>query len=377
MRGRRAWALAGASLALALLAAAPAQATISYVNANSNTSTTTSMAITKPTSTTTNDILIATVAGAGTGTMSAPAGWNLLEDTTATGSGMRVMTYYKVATASEGTSYTFTTGSARNWEGAMIAIRGANQVVPIDSSADATGASGNVVAPAITTTSANEWIVTSASVNRNATFTPPTGATERVEKAGTSTSTEFSTTATTTAGAVAAKTATPSNTTNSWAGHTIAVRDAASAGLSVSLGSSSETFSADLNSGDSTQTYAVDATVEDTRTSASAGWQLQVTSTTLTTGTRTMSTSATTVTGMSTAACDNAGPCTLPTNGVSYPVTVPAAATAPTAIKWANAAVGTGLGRIAWSGTFSVAVPQNAYAGTYTSTLTISVVSGP
>lgn len=376
MPGRRTWTLLVASL-LTGLAAAPARAAISYVNSNSASSSTTLLAITKPTNTTTNDVLIATVAGAGTAAMSAPSGWNLLQDTTTASSGMRVMTFYRIATSTEGATYTFTTGSVRNWEGGMIALRGANQVVPIDTSGESTGASGNVVAPSVTTTSANQWIVTSASVTRNATFTAPSGATERWDRAGTSTSTEMSTTATTTAGTVAAKTATPSNSTTAWVGHTIAVRDAATAGLSVALGSSSETFSADLNAGDSTQTYAVDATVEDTRTSASAGWQLQVTSTTLTTGTRTLPTDSTSVTAMSTAVCDNNGPCTLPTNGVSYPVTVPAAATAPTAIKFANAAVGTGLGRADWTATFSVDVPQNAYAGTYTSTLTISVVSGP
>jgi hypothetical protein len=370
-------ALAASTGLLVLLAAAPAHAAISYINSNGATSTTTTLTITKPTNTTTNDVLIATVAGAGTTIMTAPSGWINLRDTTATGSGMRVMTFYKVATSSEGANYAFTTGTAHNWGGNMIALRGANQVVPIDTSATGTGASGSVVAPAVTTTSANQWIVTSATVNRNATFTPPTGATERVDTAGTSTSTELSTTATTTAGAVAAKTATPSNTTASWVGNTVAVRDATTAGLSVSLASSTESFSADLNSGDSNQTYVSDLTVDDTRTSASAGWQLQVTSTTLTTGTRNMSTTATTITGMSALACDNAGPCTLPTNSLTYPVTVPAAASAPTAIKFANAAIGSGTGRADWSATFSVAVPQNAFAGTYNSTLTLSVVSGP
>jgi hypothetical protein len=376
MRAVRRALAAGTSL-LVLLAAAPAQAAISYVNSNGATSTTTTLTITKPTNTTTNDVLVATVAGAGTAIMNAPSGWINLRDTTATGSGMRVMTFYKVATSTEGANYAFTTASARNWGGNMIALRGANQVVPIDTSATATGASGNVVAPAVTTTSANQWIVTSATANRNTTFTAPAGATERIDTAGTSTSTELSTTTLTTAGAVAAKTATPANTTSSWVGNTIAVRAATTAGLSVSLASPSEVFSADLNSGDSTQTYTSDITVDDTRTTASAGWQLQVTSTTLTTGTHSLDTASTSVSGVSGLACDNNGPCTLPTNNVTYPVTVPAASVAPTAVKFANAAAGTGTGRMDWTASFDVDVPQNAFAGTYTSTLTISVVSGP
>src|SRR3954452_5977082 len=154
--------LAASAGLLVLLAAAPAHAAISYVNANSATSTTTTLTITKPTNTTTNDVLIATVAGAGTTVMTAPSGWINVRDTTATGSGMRVMTFYKGATSTEGASYAFTRSSARNWGGAMIALLGANQVDPIDTSAAATASSGNLVAPAVTTTSANQWIVTSA-----------------------------------------------------------------------------------------------------------------------------------------------------------------------------------------------------------------------
>src|SRR3954452_99034 len=224
-------ALAASTGLLVLLAAAPAQAAISFVNINTATSTTTSLAITKPTNTTTNDVLIATVAGAGTAIMNAPSGWTLLQDTTASGNGMRAMTFFKVATSTEGATYTFTTAAARNWEGGIVALRGANQIVPIDSSLEATAASGTVVAPAITATSANEWVVTSATLNRNATFTPPTGATERFERTGTSSSTEISTTTLTTAGAVAAKTATPATNTSSWVGHSIVVRAATTAGL--------------------------------------------------------------------------------------------------------------------------------------------------
>jgi hypothetical protein len=179
------------------------------------------------------------------------------------------------------------------------------------------------------------------------------------------------------AGATPARTVTPGNSASAWVAHTIALRDAATASLAVTLGSGSETFSADLDAGDSIQAYSVDATIEDDRTTASAGWQLQVTSTTLTTGTRSLATTATQVTAMSSATCDNGAPCTLPANTVTYPVDVPAGTTAPTAVRFANAASGAGVGRIDWSATFSVAVPQNAYAGSYSSVLTISVVSGP
>ena len=66
-----------------------------------------------------------------------------------------------------------------------------------------------------------------------------------------------------------------------------------------------------------------------------------------------------------------------PTNAMTYPKDVPAGTTAPTAIKYFNAASGTGVGRIDLTTSFGTLVAQNAYAGTYTSTVTISVVSGP
>ncbi len=49
----------------------------------------------------------------------------------------------------------------------------------------------------------------------------------------------------------------------------------------------------------------------------------------------------------------------------------------PTAVKFFNAAASTGMGKFTNTPTIAVFVPQSSFAGTYTSTLTISVVSGP
>ncbi len=68
---------------------------------------------------------------------------------------------------------------------------------------------------------------------------------------------------------------------------------------------------------------------------------------------------------------------TAPTNGVTYALGVPAAPTAPTAVKLFNAAANTGMGQFTVTPTITVTVPANAYTGTYTSTLTLSIVSGP
>lgn len=56
-----------------------------------------------------------------------------------------------------------------------------------------------------------------------------------------------------------------------------------------------------------------------------------------------------------------------------YPLTVPAATTAPTAVKFFNAAANTGIGTFTITPTIRVTLPAN----TYTSTLTTTLVSGP
>jgi hypothetical protein len=118
--------------------------------------------------------------------------------------------------------------------------------------------------------------------------------------------------------------------------------------------------------------------VLDTRTGASAGlgWNLTITSTTLTTGTHSLSTSASKVTG-ATATCANGGICVAPTNTTSYPVSVPAASTAPAAVKFASVSASTGEGAFSMPAALQVSVPQNSFAGSYTSTVTVAVVSGP
>lgn len=59
------------------------------------------------------------------------------------------------------------------------------------------------------------------------------------------------------------------------------------------------------------------------------------------------------------------------------PLAVPAAATPPTAVKLYSAATGTGTGIFSLTPTIGVTVPANGYARTYTSTLTIALISGP
>lgn len=139
------------------------------------------------------------------------------------------------------------------------------------------------------------------------------------------------------------------------------------------------TFNATLNGLNQTVTASQALDVSDA-TGSGAGWDITATSTTFSTGGGTpilLSTTSTTITSTPTVACDAGSTCVTATNGVSYPYTLPAAGTAPTATKMFNAAANTGEGNQTVSVTWSLAVPATAQPGTYTSTWTISLASGP
>lgn len=115
-------------------------------------------------------------------------------------------------------------------------------------------------------------------------------------------------------------------------------------------------------------------------TGSGSGWNVTGTSTTFTSAAKTLPTTSTTIQAAPTASCDTgAAGCTTATTNVTYPYTLPAATTAPTATKLFNATANTGLGNQTFTPTWTLAIPANAVAsGTpYTSTWTFSLVSGP
>ncbi len=116
--------------------------------------------------------------------------------------------------------------------------------------------------------------------------------------------------------------------------------------------------------------------VSDT-TQLNAGWHVTITSTQFkTTGGNTLPTTALTITTVSTA-CTASQACVLPTNRITtYPITVPAGTTQPTAVTYFSAAAGTGTGDVTVTTTFSLTIPPGTAAGTYTSTLTETLVKG-
>jgi hypothetical protein len=126
--------------------------------------------------------------------------------------------------------------------------------------------------------------------------------------------------------------------------------------------------------------------------SLTAGWNIVVSATTFTNGTHTLANTGTfNFTGSLTSPVSTTAPtatcvgtCTLPTNTTTYPVNIITAAASPTAYKVYDTAASTGEGvmtlgvstaasPIGWW----VQVPAASYAGVYTSTVTIEMVSGP
>lgn len=136
--------------------------------------------------------------------------------------------------------------------------------------------------------------------------------------------------------------------------------------------------STSLNGQNKTVTAAQPLDIADA-TGSGAGWQVTATSTVFTNGTNSLPVGSATVSSAPSApTCDSSVTCTVAgTNGVSYPYSLPSGATAPTATKLFTASAGTGMGDQTFTPTWTLAIPGNAYAGNYTSTWTLSLVSGP
>ena len=141
------------------------------------------------------------------------------------------------------------------------------------------------------------------------------------------------------------------------------------AGIGLDAGSN-PSFTDTLDGTDQTATYAPVLGVVDAR-GTGAGWNLQISATTFSDG-ASHTLAQGTVASVS-QACKAGSTCTVATSsGIAYPLTI-----GTTAAKVFNAAVNTGLGKIDVTPTIDVAIPGNAYAGTYTSTVTIAATTGP
>ncbi len=139
--------------------------------------------------------------------------------------------------------------------------------------------------------------------------------------------------------------------------------------------------SVNLNGLDQTVSYTLPITVVDA-TGTGNGWNLTITSTAFSTSgdsPHTLANNASTISSVASACAVSGTTCTDTSgNSVSYPLGVPAGATAPSAVKFFSAAADSGMGKFTITPTISLAIPANTYASSsYSSTISVAVVSGP
>ena len=136
------------------------------------------------------------------------------------------------------------------------------------------------------------------------------------------------------------------------------------------------TFSIGLNGANQTANYTVPLTIDNSALGVSlTGWNATITSSQFSGGGRTLATSSSSMTAV---AFSCASTCvTNPTNSITYPFNVPAGSGPPAAVKFFNAASNTGIGTFTVTPTIHVAVPANAYAASYATTLTLTLAVGP
>jgi hypothetical protein len=140
------------------------------------------------------------------------------------------------------------------------------------------------------------------------------------------------------------------------------------AGMSTTL-PSNPSISDTLDGTDQTVTWSALLGVVDAR-GTGGGWNLTMSSTTFSDGSG-HSLTAGSVSAVS-AACQGGNTCTGATNAISYPLTL-----SGTAAKFFNASANTGMGKVHVTPSVDVSIPGNAFAGTYTATVTLAAVSGP
>ncbi|MGH9036253.1 MAG: hypothetical protein ACRD0O_10855, partial [Acidimicrobiia bacterium] len=114
----------------------------------------------------------------------APAGWSRVSDLTSTGA-LRQAVYYRVATDSEPSAYTWAldTNTTRRLAGGLTAYSGVDTTDPINGHGASiqTADSTAVSAPSLDASMPDALLLHLAAVNAEGTITPPEGMTERWE----------------------------------------------------------------------------------------------------------------------------------------------------------------------------------------------------
>jgi hypothetical protein len=162
--------------------------------------------------------------GNGVTTITPPSGWILIRRTN-NNSDCGIATYYKVASASEPATYTFGFSTSGKWSIGITRLSYVSVTSPIDTSSGATGGSGNVTAPSLTTRGPNRRVLCFYTNKKGITFTPDPLSTEIYDApnaAGGAPSNMMAEFVQNNTGATVARTAVPTNT-EKWAAQQLAI----------------------------------------------------------------------------------------------------------------------------------------------------------
>ena len=339
------------------------------------------VAPTLPAASTAGTLLVATLTSQRNTNFTGPTGWVRAANSGRTDAKAEIWYYANnpggITRASfTSSNSTATAGQLSEWSGVVASS-------PVDRTGNTTSLLASSITPATgsNTTVASELAMTAAAqyvtLPSAPTYTPGAGWTNLGNSGGTSSSNHYTADYRTNVAAGAVSETIASSSTGAWAAVVATFKPVTCQGGSRTLTSpSSVTFPAvALTGSDRTATGSSVLTPSDMSGSAS-GWNVQATSTTFRTAAgKTLPSTATTITAaMATAVRGN---CDLPTNTISYPLTLPAGATAPTAVKVFNAAANTGGGPSTLTLSFELAIPAAAYSGSYTSTWIFTIASGP
>jgi peptidase C25-like protein len=142
------------------------------------------LTISKPAGTAQNDVMVASIAvRPNTATITAPAGWTLIRRTNQAATTANSMaTYYRTAGAAEAASYAWTLSASTGSAGGILSFDGVDPSTPVDvENGQITASALTHAAPSVTTTIANDMVVTAHTMTSLITWTPPAGMTEGVD----------------------------------------------------------------------------------------------------------------------------------------------------------------------------------------------------
>ncbi|MGH9009592.1 MAG: hypothetical protein ACRDYF_07045, partial [Acidimicrobiia bacterium] len=336
---------------------------------------------TLPGASTAGTLLVATLASQRNVSFTAPTSWVRAASVSQVNAEAEI--WYYADNPGGITSASFSSSGATATAGQLSEWSGAVPSSPLDKTGTATSVLGTSITPATSaaTTVAGELAVTAAaqfiSLASAATFTPGAGWTNLGNSGATTSSYQYTADYRTGVGTGTVSETITSSEAGSWAAAVATFKPVTCQSGSLTLTSpSTVSFPAVTLTGTNRTATASAALTPSDMSGSAGGWNVQATSTTFTNAAgKALPTTATRVTGASATAAS--GNCDLPTNAISYPLRLPAGATAPTAVKVYNAAANTGGGPLTVTLSFQVSIPASAYSGNYASTWTFTIASGP